>query len=293
MMYSKVEYIHVVIMSISVFDIREAAIQWKITTKPVVIGKEAILACSGYNCPSNKTRKWLGGKKYDLLCFDYQSKNISKYEMRSNGTDFELIIKSFSFSDLNCEYTCACGFNQYTNMLRLDEEEVIYPPVVHDHSRTHSHEDLKFQINVSMEVYPLPTCTIVSKDSVLLINRSVVKRPEGELKLFEVLVQTTTGTDVVSCGENLTLDCEVGSIHYQHVLKKPYSCKDHREQSNPQYFTMAGIILALVLVLLIVSTVILMKKRLGGKFFTKQRDMGSGKYTVVYEINKNNSSIKK
>ncbi|CAC5392152.1 unnamed protein product [Mytilus coruscus] len=139
------------------------AVQWKITTKPMVIGKEAVLACSGYNCSSNKTRKWLGGKNYDLLCFEYQSINILKYEMRSHGTDFELIIKSLSFSDLNCEYTCACGFYQYTKMLQLDEEEVIYPPVVHDHSRTHSQEDLKFQINVSMEVYPLPTCIIVSK----------------------------------------------------------------------------------------------------------------------------------
>ncbi|VDI66768.1 Hypothetical predicted protein [Mytilus galloprovincialis] len=259
------------------------AVQWKVTTKPLVIGKEAVLACSGYNCPSYKTRKWLGGKNYSLLCFDYESRNISKYEMRSNGRDFVLIIKSLTFSDLNCEYTCACGFHQYTRILQLDEKDVIYLPVVHDHSHTHSQEDFKFQINVSMEVFPLPTCTIVSKDSFWSINISVVKRPEGELKLFEVLVQTTIGTDGASCAENLTLDCKVGSILYQYVIKKPYSCKDDREQRHPKYVIMTGMILTLVLVLLIVTTGIVLKKRLGKNNATEQRDMCSAIDTVVNE----------
>ncbi|XP_052073338.1 uncharacterized protein LOC127711350 [Mytilus californianus] len=276
MMYCKAEFFYVAKIFIFFFDIHEASIKWEITTTPVIIGKEARLICNGQNCPPGNTKKWLGGKNYDLLCFDNQSKNISKYEMKSNGTDFELMIKTLSFSDLNCEYTCACGFQQYTNMLKFDKE-VIYPPVLHDHSRAHLQEDGKFQINVTMEVFPLPTCRIVLKDSVLPLNISVVNRPEGELDLFEVVVQATIGTDMVLCGVNLTLDCKVGSIQYHHLLRRPYSCKkDDREHSNPQYFIMAGIVLALVFVI-----VVLMKCRLGKHNVTNQRDVGSASYTVV------------
>ncbi|VDI50198.1 Hypothetical predicted protein [Mytilus galloprovincialis] len=257
------------------------AVQWKIASKPVIIGKEAVLVCRGYNCPSGDTKQWLGGKNYDLLCFDNQSKNISKYEMRSNGTDFELKIKSLNFSDLNCEYTCSCGFHQYTNMLKLDDNEVIYPPVVHDHSRADLQEEGKFQINVSMEVYPIPKCKISSKDNDLRLNITVIKRPEGELKMYEVVVQATIGADVVICGENITLDCKVRSIQYQHLLRGPYSCKDVEEHSNLQYYIVAGTILPLVLVLVIVIAVVTIKYRLGRNNVTDQRDEGRANYSAL------------
>ncbi|CAG2240896.1 unnamed protein product [Mytilus edulis] len=176
------------------------------------------------NCPPDDTKKWLGGKHYDLLCIDDISKNNLKYEMKSNGGDFELIIKTLNFSDLNCEYTCACGFNQYTDILKLDDDEIRQLYVT---TRTRlKEEDGKFQINVSMEVYPLPACTIVLQDDVLPINLSVVKRLESDPKIFEVVVQTSIEIDMAFCGENLTIDCDVGSIHYKHVLKTPNSCKE-------------------------------------------------------------------
>lgn len=94
-------------------------------TKPVILGKEAILTCNGYNCPPENSKKWLGGKNYDLLCFDNESKKSPKYVMMTNGTSFDLMIHNFSLSDTNCEYTCACGFLQYTNMLKLEDGNVM------------------------------------------------------------------------------------------------------------------------------------------------------------------------
>lgn len=91
----------------------------------MVIGKEARLDCKGFTCPPNNIKKWLGGRHYDLLCFDNQSKNASKYEMTSNSTNFELMIKNVDLTDVNCEYTCACGFQQYTNRLKIDAGELI------------------------------------------------------------------------------------------------------------------------------------------------------------------------
>lgn len=101
-----------------------SSVKWEIKAKPLIIGKEVKLSCNGEDCSPN-TRKWLGGKNYDILCFNDQSKNPSKYEMMSNGTNFDLIIKNFNFTDVNCEYTCTCGFQQYTNMLTVDARDII------------------------------------------------------------------------------------------------------------------------------------------------------------------------
>lgn len=95
-------------------------VKWQIKSKPLVLGMEARLSCNGNNCLQNG-KTWLGGNNYDLLCFDDQSNNPSKYEMTSNGTTFDLTIKNLNLTDLNCEYTCTCGFQQYTNMLTAEE----------------------------------------------------------------------------------------------------------------------------------------------------------------------------
>lgn len=100
-------------------------VKWEIKTKPLEIGKEAKLSCYDDNCPTNYTRRWLGGKHYGLLCYDGKSKNPSKYDMKSNGRTFDLVIKKLKFTDVNCEYTCSCGFNQYTKILKVNEEEII------------------------------------------------------------------------------------------------------------------------------------------------------------------------
>ncbi|CAC5392149.1 unnamed protein product [Mytilus coruscus] len=59
-------------------------IKWEIKTKPLIIGKEARLSCNANTCPPEKTRIWLGGKNYDLLCLENESKDPLKYEMTSN-----------------------------------------------------------------------------------------------------------------------------------------------------------------------------------------------------------------
>lgn len=86
----------------------------------MIYGREATLTCNGYSCPSKAIKKWIGGPNYNLLCFDDYSTDSAKYEMMSNYTPkFDLMIKSFNYFDANCEYTCSCGFLQYTKMLKL------------------------------------------------------------------------------------------------------------------------------------------------------------------------------
>lgn len=101
--------------------------EWNVKIEPVIFGEEAILSCKTQVCHPNTRKKWIGGKKYDLLGFDNNTTNPSKYKMMSNGSsvNFDIMIMNFSVSDTNCEYTCACGFLQYTNMLKLDTLDFI------------------------------------------------------------------------------------------------------------------------------------------------------------------------
>lgn len=72
-------------------------------------------------------KAWYGGKRYDLLCYDEISTNVLKYEIIHNSTTFmyDLVIKNFNFLDINCEYTCACEFNQHTKRLMLDDLDFV------------------------------------------------------------------------------------------------------------------------------------------------------------------------
>lgn len=96
---------------------------WVIATKSVIFGHDARLTCHSHACPRDSSKKWFGGKNYDLLCLDGNSANPAKYEMVSNESDyqFDLTIKNFSLTDTNCSYTCACEFQKYTNMLLFDD----------------------------------------------------------------------------------------------------------------------------------------------------------------------------
>lgn len=79
MMYCRVSYItcYSAVIFFLVFTMNDASVSWEIKKKPLVIGNEARLSCNGNNCPPQNTKKWLGGKNYDLLCFDNQSKKPS------------------------------------------------------------------------------------------------------------------------------------------------------------------------------------------------------------------------
>lgn len=101
--------------------------QWTIKEKYIIYGKHVTLTCNGNSCASESIKKWIGGPNYNLLCFNGFSTEPKKYEMVSNDTweEFELMIKNFNFSDVNCSYMCSCGFLQYTNVLKLDASNFI------------------------------------------------------------------------------------------------------------------------------------------------------------------------
>ncbi|CAC5375432.1 unnamed protein product [Mytilus coruscus] len=256
----------------------EPEIKWEIKTKPVILGKEAILTCNGYNCPPENSKKWLGGKNYDLLCFDNESNKSPKYVMMTNGTSFDLMIKNFSLSDTNCEYTCACGFLQYTNMLKLEDGNVMFPPTVN--KTMYSEKDDKLFIDIAIKVYPLPTCEITYQEISSQVNITSTDIHEGHNGLHLVRLHHIFDLDHENCIGNLKLICKISSHNYIVTEEILDFCKDHHKKIN--FFLSDHLIIAtsggFVILIIIVSITVLACK------FEKKRSKTNRKADINYKI---------
>ncbi|VDI15029.1 Hypothetical predicted protein [Mytilus galloprovincialis] len=192
-----------------------SSLEWNVKIEPVIFGEEAILSCKAQACRPNTRKKWIGGKKYDLLGFDNNSTNPSKYKMMTSGNsvNFDIMIMNFSVSDTNCEYTCACGFLQYTNKLKLENLNFIYPPEVNNDQSTH--EDGIFHIDIVIQVFPLPTCRIFYQDGNEILNTtSLGKNNVGEIVLFKLRITDTINFRCKTLAvTNITCQIETQTFH--------------------------------------------------------------------------------
>ena len=97
------------------------------SNKPVVYGDNIILTCKTYRRGACWIRQWYGGPKKKLLLYNNGSVDATKYEDRTNlpSTEFSLVIKNYTESDLNVNYACSCGFKSYTKRLDLSNNNFI------------------------------------------------------------------------------------------------------------------------------------------------------------------------
>jgi hypothetical protein len=65
--------------------------------------------------------------EYLQLLYNKVSRDVTKYEDRTNlsSTEFSLVIKNYTESDLNIHYTCTCGVKSYTGPLGLNDNNFI------------------------------------------------------------------------------------------------------------------------------------------------------------------------
>lgn len=248
------------------FIVSHSLFKWDIKTS-VIYGKEATLSCNGDGCKPLSIRKWIGGPTSDVLCFNDYCSNPAKYLLMYNETklSFDLMIKSFNFTDTNCTYTCACGFHQYTHMLNLDEIDFIYPPDTDLISRTIK-EDGKLHIDMSMKVYPLPNCTIVYKNTVLPVNTTIVKEEVGK-KLYELKLEYNLSLGDTNCRENVTVSCKVKSLDFSLFQTEVDLCKDHSDAKLYIWISL-GVVCGTLLVL---SVIYVYRRRQRGKKTKKSR----------------------
>ena len=189
-------------------------VYWIVSNKPVMYGDNIILTCkTGYvltdanECPA---RQWYSNHTEKLLLFNEVSRDVTKYEGRTNlsSTEFSLVIKSSIESDLNINYTCTCGYKSYTKRLSLNDNNFIVPPLRVDTHIQQSNEKLSIYLHIE-RVYPRPELFIAI----------------GERTLFDNLIFTSVKSDVFyygtyeesfkivadDCGKKPTLLCYIAN----------------------------------------------------------------------------------
>ena len=98
-------------------------VYWIVSNKPVIYGDNIILTCKTDRRGSCRVRQWFGGHKNKILLYNNGSVDATKYEEKMNvsSTEFSLVIKNYTESDININYTCSCGFELYTKRLGLKD----------------------------------------------------------------------------------------------------------------------------------------------------------------------------
>ena len=93
-------------------------------------GENIILTCKTGHVLTDRrdacrVHQWYSGKK--RLVYNGVPIDTTKYEDRTNvsSTEFSLVIKNYTESDLNISYTCSCGFKSYTTHLALSDKDFI------------------------------------------------------------------------------------------------------------------------------------------------------------------------
>lgn len=211
------------------FIVSQSSLRWDIKTTTVIYGHDATLSCNGNGCMPISIRKWIGGPTDDVLCFNDYSSNPAKYQLMYNITkpSFDLMIKSFTFTDANCSYTCACGFFQYTHMLQMQDIDFVYPPDKDLSSET-KQEDGKLYIHMSMKVHPLPNCNIIYENIVLPVKTKIIDvQEELGIKLYLLKLEYILDVEYKNCRQNLTVSCDVRSFEFPLLQEELALCKDH------------------------------------------------------------------
>jgi len=102
-----------------------------VSNTPVIYGDNIILTCKTRHVLTDRVkcpvRQWYSSHNNTLLLYNKVSRDVTKYEDRTNlsSTEFSLVIKNYTESDLNIKYTCSCGVKSYTRRLGLNDNNFI------------------------------------------------------------------------------------------------------------------------------------------------------------------------
>ena len=189
-------------------------VYWIVSNKPVMYGDNIILTCKTEHVLTDRVecpvRQWYGGHKDKLLLFNKASRDVTKYEDRTNlsSTEFSLVIKNYTESDLNINYTCSCGVKSYTGRLGLSDNNFIVHPLRMETHIQQSNEKLSIYIHIE-RVFPGPKLSIAIGERTLFDNLifTSVKSDAFYYGTYEAIFNIVAD----DCGKKPTLFCSVGN----------------------------------------------------------------------------------
>lgn len=195
-------------------SIGKESVKWIVTTTPIKFGDSVSLRCivTENTCPENYVRRWTGGPLQTLLALNYKSSNTQKYEMYSiyNSTSFELVIYDFNENDIECKYSCSCGFEQFSKNLSLhnNEYEIIYPIEKWTKNLTAILKDHQLSLQFSIaKVYPIPKCRLKLDDIVTVPNMTFAENYTDDQLLPRVTFTANITVNDQKCSALLIVEC--------------------------------------------------------------------------------------
>lgn len=258
-----------------------ANVKWKLKESQIKIGKPLNLECTASsNTMQNVSRRWTGGVKNRLLCFNGVTTNPQKYkEYEETTRKYTLRIKETTEDDLDCPYSCRFGFQSDEKILYVTEDNFNYLPDENTTQIEYSFNKENYTLHLEFKkVFPEPVCKIQKKDTVR--NLTKVKGSKGRI-FYHVTYQVESRESLHACGSDLEIECTIGKKSHNINFSNDLSCTALDEvKSTISDIKIAGIVLGLsvAVVICIVEYFIHSKKRKSEK-----RDQGK-KYITPYQI---------
>ncbi|XP_071178084.1 uncharacterized protein [Mytilus edulis] len=159
----------------------QESVIWKIKTFPIVLGKDVKITCYVLTgtCRKNQARQWTGGQGYKLIGLNGHTTDHSKYEMKIHTSDlsFDLTVKNFSVDDAFYEYTCLCGKEQYSDILKLNDTANISMHLNDSIIDNSYFKDNELYLNVTLMImYHLPNCSLQLNDKTTILKANDYKK---------------------------------------------------------------------------------------------------------------------
>ncbi|XP_052079774.1 uncharacterized protein LOC127717935 [Mytilus californianus] len=187
----------------------------------IELGKPLVFNCEISNIiPTRRSRQWRGGIGNKLLCYDGISVDPTKYKERKiNQTNYELIVKETSESDLQCQYACLVGFESDQKFLEVNETNFLQLPDEHFTKMYYQMQNGKYSLKLILrKVFPKPVCELKMKEANINI-------PVADLQRFHVLLDVTYVLDLsdkmTACGK---VECQLRRKSFLVRLENSATC---------------------------------------------------------------------
>lgn len=97
------------------------SVSWELTTVPIFFGDDISLkgtAKGREDCFGSRIFKWIGGPEKEVISFDVQVYDHSKYTVFHERGHYWLVIKNCTARDIDIPYACHCGFYYVESILK-------------------------------------------------------------------------------------------------------------------------------------------------------------------------------
>ncbi|CAG2197252.1 unnamed protein product [Mytilus edulis] len=201
-----------------------ANVEWKLKESQIKIGKSLNLECTASpNTMQNVSRRWTGGVKNRLLCFNGVTTNPQKYiETSESASRYILQIKETSEDDLDCPYSCRFGFQSDEKILYVTEDNFNYLPDQNTTEIEYSLNNENYTLHLEFKkVFPEPVCKIQIKDTI----RNLTKVKGSKERIFyHITYQMESRESLHACGSDLKIKCTIGKQLHDINFTNDLSC---------------------------------------------------------------------